>query len=86
MVGRSKREPWRRQRFNVYGSPSHPRGADRERSIGEGEMVSTAGGERDGVTARVPLVRLDGLRVLVVDDEADARRAWSWCWNKWAPS
>ena len=26
------------------------------------------------IAARLPLVRLDGLRVLVVDDEADARR------------
>jgi signal transduction histidine kinase/ActR/RegA family two-component response regulator len=43
---------------------------------GEGEMPS---GEREpehgtATAARVPTARLDGLRVLVVDDEADARR------------
>lgn len=41
--------------------------------------IATAAGERkseDGtaITGRVPLTRLDGLRVLVVDDEADARQ------------
>ena len=41
---------------------------------GEGERVSTAREDATGIPARVPLVRLDGLRVLVVDDEADARR------------
>ena len=35
------------------------------RKAGDGGQTATAGG---------PLVRLDGLRVLVVDDEADARR------------
>ena len=45
----------------------------------DGEAIASSAGEReleDGVAvgARVPLVRLDGLRVLVVDDEADARQ------------
>jgi signal transduction histidine kinase len=47
----------------------------------EREVASNPGeGEREDVAAaapiapRLPLVRLDGLRVLVVDDEADARR------------
>jgi signal transduction histidine kinase/ActR/RegA family two-component response regulator len=45
----------------------------------EGTVASTSGGEgepRDVAPVIVsrPLVRLDGLRVLVVDDEADARR------------
>jgi signal transduction histidine kinase/ActR/RegA family two-component response regulator len=44
----------------------------------EAKVASNAGeGEPEDVApnvARLPLVRLDGLRVLVVDDEADARR------------
>jgi signal transduction histidine kinase/ActR/RegA family two-component response regulator len=45
----------------------------------EGKVASTTGGEGEPedvapVIASRPLVRLDGLRVLVVDDEADARR------------
>ncbi len=41
---------------------------------GEGEGVSTAREDAPGITTRVPMVRLDGLHVLVVDDEADARQ------------
>jgi signal transduction histidine kinase/ActR/RegA family two-component response regulator len=44
----------------------------------EGKVASNTGeGKTEDVApivARLPLVRLDGLRVLVVDDEADARR------------
>jgi len=40
---------------------------------GAGEVVGEGDGE-DAATPAPPLVRLDGLRVLVVDDEADARR------------
>jgi signal transduction histidine kinase len=42
---------------------------ERPRTADEGEPADAA-----AISARSPLVRLDGLRVLVVDDEADARR------------
>jgi MacB-like periplasmic core domain len=49
------------------------------REAGEEEKVTSTTGEGEPedvapVIASRPLVRLDGLRVLVVDDEADARR------------
>ena len=45
------------------------------RRRGDGEQrASVSPRMRPTIAARFPLVRLDGLRVLVVDDEADARR------------
>lgn len=43
--------------------------AEHERSAKPGEK-----GSKTGAAALVPVVRLDGLRILVVDDEPDARR------------
>ena len=71
-------EPGRRQGLDVYRSPSHPRRADRRATstAGRARAIPATVNPQDAVPIadRVPLVRLDGVRVLVVDDEADARR------------
>ena len=55
--------------FARCGSDEDPGGGERASTAGESEPADAA-----AVVSPSALVRLDGLRVLVVDDEADARR------------